>query len=337
MTNSNTYSDKYEHYEELFNPLNTDRQARRRRKPRIHHKPKKSQQQIVDEVADTTGIEGGFKTTYRPARYEADWLLASLRTFYDQDLISDVSAQIKGGKEASVYRCQAHSATGLKLLVAKVYRPRRFRNLRNDQMYRQGREILGTDGRPVEANDHRLMRAVNKRSDFGVQVRHTSWLMHEYTALETLFKAGGAVPQPIAAGENAVLMGYVGDDRTAAPALNEIRLEPDEAGSLFQNVLDNIELMLQHGMIHGDLSAYNILYWQGEITFIDFPQVTDVHSNPQADFIFRRDITRICDYFKQQGVQCDADAIGDELWTQYGTFTPPEMPNIDEFNADNLS
>jgi RIO kinase 1 len=317
VTNNNIYSDKYEHYEELFNPLNTDRQARRRRKPKVNHKPKKSQKQIIAEVADTTGVEGGFNTTYHPARYEAGWLLASLRSFYDQNLISDVMAQVKGGKEASVYRCQAHPATGIELLAAKVYRPRRFRNLRNDQMYRQGREIMGTDGRPVRANDHRLMRAVHKRSDFGVQVRHTSWLMYEYTTLENLHNAGGAVPQPIAADDNAILMEYIGDEQTAAPALNEITLEKSEARFLFEKVLHNIELMLQHNIIHGDLSAYNILYWQGDITLIDFPQVTNSRTNPKAHFIFQRDVTRICDYFGHQGVECNSQAIVDDLWARY--------------------
>ena len=317
MTNDHINSDKYEHYEELFDPLYTDRKARRRRKAKVNHQPKKSQQQIIDEIADTTGIEGGFYTTYHPARYEGKWLLRSLRSFYDQDLIADVLAQVKGGKEANVYRCQAHPATDMELVAAKVYRPRRFRNLRNDQMYRQGREILGTDGRVVKANNHRLMRAIHKRSDVGVQVRHTSWLMHEYTTLEALHKAGGAVPRPVAASHNAILMSYVGDERVAAPALNEINLDPAEAVSLFQEVLNNIGLMLRHNIIHGDLSAYNILYWAGEITIIDFPQVTSVDTNPKAAFIFRRDVTRVCEYFAQQGVRCDPAAIADELWAGY--------------------
>lgn len=318
MTHNNANSDKYEHFEEWFNPFNTDRQARKRRKSKVHHKQKKSQQQIITEIADTTGIEGGFNTTYRPARYEAGWLLDSLRSFYEQGLISDVLAQVKGGKEANVYRCQTGPGAEDDLVAAKVYRPRRFRNLRNDHMYRQGREIMGTDGRPVKTNDHRLMRAVHKRSDFGVQVRHTSWLMHEFTTLENLHKAGGAVPRPVASYDNAILMAYIGDEKSAAPALNELDLEPDEATMLFEEVRRNIELMLQQGIIHGDLSAYNILYWQEKITLIDFPQVTNIHTNPKAYFIFQRDVSRVCDYFSRQGVQCHPQALTDELWFRYG-------------------
>jgi len=318
--------DKYERYAERFDPSQADHGARSGRKPQA----RRSQRQIVADLAEPTGLEAGFVTTYQPARYEAEWLLSSLRTFYDEHLISDVLAQVKGGKEASVYRCVAHPTTGMALLAAKVYRPRMFRNLRNDKVYREGRAILTADGRPVKKTDHRIMRAIGKKTAFGAQVQHTSWVMHEYTTMERLYQAGAAVPPMIAAGENAILMGYYGDERRAAPTLNEVGLAPEEAAALFQEALRNIELLLQHGLIHGDLSAYNILYWQGRIVLIDFPQVVDVHSNSNAAFILRRDITRVCEYFARQGVACDPAAITDELWLRYG---PPE--DMDElWNSD---
>ena len=315
MTTDAADSDKYEDYAEQFDPLRTDRQARRKLK--TEHIPKKSRSQIIAEIAEPIGLEDEFKTTYQPARYEAGWLLYSLRSFYDQDLISDVLTQVKGGKEANVYCCQAHPATGLTLLAAKIYRPRMFRNLRNDKMYREGRTILKADGRPVKKNDHRTMRAIGKKSTFGAQVQHTSWLMHEYTTLERLYQAGGAVPQPIAAAENAILMSYHGDTQMAAPPLSEVTLDANEANHLFQEILGNVELMLQHELIHGDLSAYNILYWAGNITIIDFPQVVNCYTNPNADVIFQRDIKRVCEYFARQGVQCDAETITATLWQRY--------------------
>jgi RIO kinase 1 len=315
-----SWVDKYEYYEELFDPMRTDRSARRRRKPKARHKPKKAQSQIITELADeTSGLEGGFNTSYQPSRYEEGWLLSSLRSFYDRGLISDILGVVKGGKEASVYRCQADSESGATMLAAKVYRPRKFRNLRNDSMYRQGRAILNAYGRDHDyARDQRVIRAIGKRTAFGMQVRHTSWLMHEYTALERLYQAGAAVPRPIAASENAILMSYRGDARLAAPTLNEVDLEPEEAGVLFQEVSRNIKLMLEQELIHGDLSAYNILFWEGEITIIDFPQVTDLRSNDNAYSILKRDIQRTCEYFSRQGVPCDpADVLG-ELWYLYG-------------------
>jgi RIO kinase 1 len=317
--------DEFDVYEELFNPLYTDRKARRARKPKAKHQPKKSHRQIITDLADATvGLEGGFTITYQPSRYEGPWLLASLRSFYDLGLIHDVMNLIKGGKEASVYRCQAEPTIGLTWLAAKVYRPHQFRTLRNDRMYREGRGILDARGNDHDhARDQRVARAVGKKTAFGRQVAHTSWLMHEYTALECLHQAGAAVPKPIAASDNAVLMSYHGDARMAAPTLNRVSLEPDEAVPLFQEVLRNVELMLWHDLIHGDLSAYNILYWEGELTVIDFPQVTNIRANSNAYAILRRDIERICEYFGRQGVQCDSAVIVDELWRRYGEVDPP--------------
>jgi len=311
------YTDKYEQYENLFDPLKTDRQARRKRKPRVNHSPKKSNSEVITEIADTVGLEGGFTTTYRPARHEAEWLLGSLRTFYDQELISDVLNQVKGGKEANVYCCEAGSATDAELLAAKVYRPRKFRNLRNDAMYREGREILTPDGHPVKKNEYRVMRAIGKKTAFGAQVQHTSWLMHEYNTLEQLHRAGAAVPRPIGASENAILMSYIGDGQQAATTLNEIDLASDQATPLFAEVLRNIELMLQHNLIHGDLSAYNILYRAGEITLIDFPQVVNGETNSKARFILQRDIQRVCEYFARQGVRSNPTTIFNDLWARY--------------------
>jgi RIO kinase 1 len=118
--------------------------------------------------------------------------------------------------------------------------------------------------------------------------------------------------------KNAILMRFIGDLGTAAPTLNTVNLEPDEAKSLFERVVRNIDIMLKHERIHGDLSAYNILYWDGDITLIDFPQVVLPESNPASWGIFQRDVTRICQYFSAQGVQVDARRLARELWTSHG-------------------
>ena len=324
MNDTDAYLDEYEIYEELFDPLRNDRQARRRRKPKARHVPKKAQPEVVAELADDmVGLEGGFNTTYTPSRYEEGWLLSSLRSFYDRGLINDVMALVKGGKEASVYRCQADPATGATVLAAKVYRPRQFRSLSNDSMYRQGRAILNAYGQDHDfARDARVARAVGKKTAFGLQVRHTSWLMYEFTAMERLFEAGGAVPKPVAAAENAILMSFHGNGSVAAPTLNQVSLQPDEAALLFEEVLRNIKLMLELELIHGDLSAYNILYGEGLITVIDFPQVINLHANENAYYILRRDIQRVCEYFARQGVECDPAELMEELWYLYGYDTP---------------
>lgn len=174
------------------------------------------------------------------------------------------------------------------------------------------------DGMRLNASDFREMRAITKGTGFGQQLMHQSWLMHEYETIQQLHAAGANVPKPWAAGDNVILMEYVGDEHMAAPMLNTVRLEQDEAEHLFTIARKNIEIMLQHGLIHGDLSAYNILYWAGEMVLIDFPQVTNLTANDNARFILQRDITRICEYFAAQGVSCDPVTLGEELWFQYG-------------------
>ncbi len=318
-----SYSERYEEY-----TLNHDPNAREayaaNKPPRPQSQAERNQQRrdaIATLTESTRGLEDGFETTYQPARYEEGWLLSSLRQFYDESLISDVLMQVKGGKEASVYCCRAglnaRKLLGVELIAAKVYRPRQFRNLRNDAMYREGRMSLTAEGKARRRPESRVDRALKKKSSFGVEVAHTSWLMYEYATLEQLHEAGAAVPQPIAASDNAILMGYRGDVHQAASTLNEVALAPEEAPRLFDDALRNVELMLSRNMVHGDLSAYNILYWAGELTLIDFPQVVNVQGNSSARKIFARDVQRVCDYFMRQGVRCDPLALAQELWDEY--------------------
>jgi RIO kinase 1 len=252
-------------------------------------------------------------------------LISSLGGFFEEQLITDILYHVKGGKEASVYCCRAHPSTGVDLLAAKVYRPRQFRSMRNDALYRegralltvQGRSMLNDRGRQAQRPDRRMMRAVAGKSAFGQTVLHTSWLSYEFSFMEQLFRAGAAVPKPIACGENAVLMGYIGDEQHAAPTLNGITLEPRAAKRLLAEVLKSIELMLAHGYIHGDLSAYNILYWADQAVLIDFPQVTNIHSNPNAQEILGRDVARICEYFARCGAPSDPLDLAETLWARF--------------------
>lgn len=325
-------ADRFDEYEELFDPTATSRAARRQRKPKARHIPKVDRDAALSEVADEVDLETDFDITYRPSQYEADWLVASLRPFYEETLITDVLALVRGGKEATVYCCEGHPSAPAPLLAAKVYRPRKFRSLRNDALYRQGRQILTADGRPVKNNEHRIMRAIGKKSAYGVEVAQTSWLMHEFKTLQTLYRMGAAVPQPVAVGEHAILMRYYGDVELAAPTLSEVRLDRDEAEALFAEALRNVELMLRVGLIHGDLSAYNILYWEGAITLIDFPQVIDSRSNPQSREILRRDVTRLCEYFQRQGVSSDPARLADDLWARTVNLKPSDW--LDDLPED---
>lgn len=284
---------------------------------RVQAKTKKKQAQMTALLAqDDANVL--FETTYKPSRHEAVWLYASLRPFFEeQKLIDDVLFQVKGGKEASVYCCHVHpdaqAALGSERVAAKVYRPRQFRNLRNDALYRQGRATLTDEGRAAKATDTRLMRALGKKTEFGQQVQHSSWLLYEYTTLQTLSAAGCAVPAPYAVGENAILMDYIGEETRAAPTLIEVGLGRTEAQRVFRQVKESLAVLAGLGLVHGDLSAYNILYDGERATLIDLPQVVRFDQNDQAEAIFLRDLTRLCDYFQRCGVPCNPESLAREL------------------------
>ena len=274
-----------------------------------------------------------FKFTYKAARFEEWWLLDSLGSFYEHKWITDVLRRVKGGKEASVYQCQPGAEVDASLVAAKVYRPRSLRNLKNDGEYRIGRVDLDEDGNALvkRADIH----AIAKRTNYGEELRHQSWIAYEFKTLENLYEAGVDVPKPYALEKNAILMEFVGDLATAAPPLNSVTLDVDEAKELYERVIHNIDIMLTHNRIHGDLSAYNILYWEGDIKLIDFPQVVLPESNPSSWNIFQRDVIRICQYFSSQGVDCDARKLASDLWTSHGhrvfkeidpKFLDPEKP-----------
>ena len=295
-----------------------------RKQKNPHRNPKKMSDADHTFKSQQDDSANTYKFTYKAARFEEWWLLDSIGPFYEHKLITDVLRRLKGGKEASVYLCRATPESevhpGLSrragLLAAKVYRPRSLRNLKNDQIYRTGRIDLADDGKKLfkEAD----VNAIIKRTAYGEELRHTSWIAYEFNTLEMLHAAGADVPKPVGMEKNAILMEYIGDAGSAAPTLNTVTLDRDEARQLFDRVIRNVDLLLTSGRIHGDLSAYNILYWDGDITLIDFPQVTFLEENPSAWVIFMRDVTRVCQYFKSQGVKCDARKLAADLWTSHG-------------------
>jgi RIO kinase 1 len=304
--------------DEPADALPLDRAARRRSAPR---KPK---QQRVDILA--TIVERG--QTARPdalhlsptldiTSQEHGWIMQHLELFAQSHTITSVLRRVKGGKEANVYCCAAHPDTGLDLIAAKLYRPRLLRNLRNDARYREGRPMLNADGQAITSKDWRMHKAIAKKSSTGLEAIQTSWLGYEYQTMLRLHTAGVDVPRPLRRGEYALLMDYIGDAVMPAPPLSHIALSPAEAPRLFGRMLDNLEAMLAAQVVHGDLSAYNVLYWQGRLSIIDFPQVVDPHNNPDAYAIFRRDVERICQYFERWGVTSQPARLARDLWQKY--------------------
>ncbi len=289
----------------------------------------RSEHAVADEVlryagADAIGNAQVFSPTYQGSRFEREMILNYLGDFYDTHLLSDVLQRVKGGKEANVYCCRAHPSTGAELLAAKIYRPRMLRNLRNDARYRQGRSYLDEFGKVIR--DDRLLVAIKKGSSYGKETAHTSWLEHEYTTLQLLRQAGCSVPRPITVGNNTILMEYIGDLDRAAPTLHEVRLTQVQARTVFDHLLADLEKMLSVGRVHGDLSAFNVLYWEGEGRIIDLPQAVDPRQNTDAWDIFQRDVTRLCQYFQRYGLGRAPAALAAKLWDHYAYPRGPEAP-----------
>src|SRR5438477_1162386 len=249
------YQDELEEYEELA-------MIDLKPKPR----PKRSRADVVAQLVEQTDdAREGFNPSFgsksadkfNVSRHERAWILSYLSGFYEEHLIVDVLKPVKGGKEATVYCCQAAPVLGVELLAAKLYRPRIFRNLRNDSLYRVGRTVLDEEGKRVGSRE---ARALQNKTRFGQDLRQSNWLGTEVATLRLLYDAGADVPRVYANNDNAILMEYFGDVDMPAPVLQNVTVGKKQARLLFDRLVHNIDLMLAHNRIHGDLSAHNILY-----------------------------------------------------------------------------
>ena len=182
------------------------------------HRERYNDHAVVDDIlahADEPEAvtASAFTPTFSSSRYERIWILNYLGPFYDKGEIADVLRKVKGGKEANVYCCSGGPNAALDLIAAKVYRPRQFRNLRNDALYRQGREIMGPRGEPVR--DRRALHAIHMGTRKGKEMQHVSWLAHEYATLQLLHCSRGARPEARSLREQHDLDGIRGGNHEA--------------------------------------------------------------------------------------------------------------------------
>lgn len=321
----NTISQEYDLSEEYGDWYTTNSRSRQERR---QHTRKTTEQKKTTAVSKTAVVSTltdfsddlsdwipSYAAALDPHHHERHWVIESVGHFYRENIITDLTRLVKGGKEANVYACTAHPAAGVNMIAAKLYRERMLRNLKNDAVYKHGRLLRNADGKQIKSSRER--RAVLNKSGYGQQIDFMMWVGTEYRAQTLLYEAGADVPKPIAHSGSSILMEFIGDEYGAAPALNEITLKPAEAVPLFARVMDNVRLMLNHDLIHGDLSAYNILYWEGNVWLIDFPQVIEARTNPYAFDLLQRDITRVCEYFARFKVKSDPADLAHELWTAY--------------------
>ncbi len=235
--------------------------------------------------------------------------LAAMEEFLTEGVVTSVLSTLKSGKEAATYLCTAGGELKRhKLLVAKVYHDRTKRNFKNDAIYNDGRIILASG---------QVQRAIGSRTEFGLAVDMSMWVNREFDALSDLHYAGADVPEPFACTDGAILMEYIGDEDGAAPQLHAARLTAAEAEIAADRVLRNVEIMLFNHRVHGDLSAFNILYWQGRPVVIDLPQSVDPRMNKHARSLLLRDIENIAKHFRRYSVEIDAMRVVAELWEGY--------------------
>lgn len=227
----------------------------------------------------------------------------------DAGLIDEVLFEVKSGKEATVYCCRAGNA----FVAAKVYRERSTRGFRNSAVYQAGRVHL--------ARSSRVQRAAANRSAFGQKAEQAMWIDHEWSILHRLFDAGLDVPQPLARGERAILMPFLGEGVNGAPSpspmLLAVELGREAASGVVDRLLWNVARMLDLHVVHGDLSPFNIMWHAERAIIIDLPQAVDPRLNPAAYSLLTRDIGNLCDWAARCGVHRDAGRITSDLWERF--------------------
>ncbi|KKQ80607.1 MAG: RIO-like protein kinase [Parcubacteria group bacterium GW2011_GWC2_38_7] len=196
-----------------------------------------------------------------------------------------VMSEIKSGKEATVYQVLLDG----KLLAMKVYKNQEDKNFKNAGLYLTGKHFAKASQR----------KATEKGNKFSKKLNYDNWITREFYILEKLYKLGAQIPQPVLQIENAVFMEYLGDQENSAPRLCDLNLSKEEAESAFPIILETTLIFWNAGIIHADLSPYNILWWKDKSYIIDFPQAIDKRTNPDALKFLERDLQNVVKYFSK--------------------------------------
>ena len=225
---------------------------------------------------------------------------------------------IKSGKEAQVNLIERTNEAGESCLLArKRYLPREVKHKGQlDAMGVQRASTFVNDARYREGRDFRKSRdkrAVARKSAYGKQLMQDRWTGQEHEIMTQLWQAGMSVPFPIAYADDIFDLEYIGNADQAAPQLQAARLGSTELSGAFDQLVDGLRCLTREGLVHGDLSAYNLLWWEGRLWFIDFPQTIDMAANLQGFDFLHRDVMNVCTWFHRKGLAVDGDEIFAEL------------------------
>ncbi|HUP87004.1 MAG TPA: RIO1 family regulatory kinase/ATPase [Acidimicrobiales bacterium] len=203
---------------------------------------------------------------------------------------------LKTGKEADVHLVERRLGDQCNVLAAKRYRKFEDRLFRNDARYRAGRRT----------GESRLDKAMAEGNKAGMAFRARMWLSTEFEMLSRLWSAGVAVPYPVQKLGNELMLELIGSPEEAAPRLVHARLDGSALRDAWSQLVDHLHAMLRCGVVHGDLSPYNVLWDRGRLVIIDFPQAVDPIAHPEGISLLERDIANVADWFGRRGVACDA-------------------------------
>ena len=222
----------------------------------------------------------------------------------EEGLVDEVMRQLMSGKEAVVYvvRC------GEDVRCAKVYKEADKRSFRQAVQYTEGRKVKNS----------RRARAMEKGSRYGRQEQEAAWQNAEVDALYRLAAAGVRVPKPYNFHEGVLLMELVTDDNGhAAPRLNDLELSEEQARHYHGLLIAQVVRMLCAGMIHGDLSEYNVLMGRDGPVIIDLPQAIDAAGNNSAESMLLRDVGNLTAWFGRFAAELRSTDYGREIWSIY--------------------
>ena len=246
-----------------------------------------------------------------------------LEPLLEDGLIDDVIRQLMSGKEAMVFvvRC------GDEVRCAKVYKEANKRAFRQSVDYTENRKVKNS----------RQARAMAKGTRYGREAQEEAWQSAEVDALYRLARAGVRVPTPYNFHAGVLLMELVTDSEgNAAPRLNDVEFTPEQARAHFQALLRQVVLMLCAGVIHGDLSEFNILISADGPVIIDLPQAVDAAGNNHAKAMLERDVENLSNYFGQYAPELLTSQYGKEIWALYehGELLP-DTPLSGRFKQSN--
>ncbi len=227
-----------------------------------------------------------------------------LEPLLEDGLIDEVMRQLMSGKEATVYvvRC------GDEVRCAKVYKEANNRSFRQSVDYTEGRKVKNS----------RQSRAMAKGSKFGRESQEAAWQSAEVDALYRLANAGVRVPEPYNFYEGVLLMELVTDaNGNAAPRLNDVEFSAEDARMHHASLLKEVVRMLCAGIVHGDLSEFNILMGEDGPVIIDLPQAVDAAGNNHASTMLERDVGNLRDYFGLFAPELLTTQYAKEIWALY--------------------